>query len=270
MSRTDKEMEALAEIVRSYGSVAVAYSGGTDSSLVAKVAHDLLGERAVAVTINSPLSTSSELARAKENAKAIGIRHYVVEVNPLTEGRFASNPPDRCYVCKLAYLRETVRLSQRLGIRTVVDGTNAEDLKTHRPGTRALKQLGIRSPLAEAGLGKADVREMSKVLRLRTAKDESNPCLATRIPYGETITMEKLRRVEKAESFLREKGFVDVRVRSHSTTARIEVSAGQLARLATTTTRNEVVMELKSLGFDYITMDLEGYRTGSMDEVLDR
>lgn len=270
MSRTDKEIEALADIVRAYGSVAVAYSGGTDSTLVAKVAHDILGDKAVAVSIVSPLSATSDTARAKEGAKSVGIRHYSIELNPLTEGRFASNPPDRCYVCKLGYLREIARLAQRLGIGVVADGTNADDLKAYRPGTRALQQLGVRSPLADAGLGKSEVRALSKALRLRTADRESSPCLATRIPYGETITIEKLRRVDKAENFLRGKGFTDVRVRTYSTTARIEVSPSQITRLTSSRMKNEVVRTLRSIGFDYVTVDLEGYRTGSMDEVLQR
>ncbi|MCU0859308.1 MAG: ATP-dependent sacrificial sulfur transferase LarE [Thermoplasmata archaeon] len=270
MSRTDKQMEGLADVIRSYGSMAVAFSGGMDSSLVAKVAHDLLGDRAVAVTISSPLLTASEIARAKEIAKVVGIRHYVMELNPLTEGRFASNPADRCYVCKLGYLREISQLAGRLGLRTVADGTNADDLKAYRPGARAVQQLGVRSPLAEAGIGKSEVRQLSKALKLRTATLAPSPCLATRIPYGETITVEKLRRVEKAEAFLRDKGFADVRVRVHGTTARIEVSAEQLPKLATARTRNEVAKALRAMGFDYVTMDLEGYRTGSMDEVLGR
>ncbi len=270
MSKTEDKMEALAEVVRSLDSVAVAFSGGTDSTLVAKVAHDLLGDRAVAVTVNSPLYPSSDLGRAKETAKELGIRHYIIDLNLLTEGRFASNPPDRCYVCKLADLREIRSLADRLGIKEVADGTNADDLKDYRPGMKAVQQLRVRSPLAEAGLGKPDVRELSKALKLRTAVSESSPCLASRIPYGETITMDKLRMVEKAEAFLRDRGFTSVRVRVHGTTARIEVASEQVTRLVTTKTRDDVVQALRSIGFDYVSVDLEGYRMGSLNEVLPR
>jgi len=251
-------------------SVAVAFSGGADSTLVAKIAFDELGERAVAVTVKSPLFSASELAQAKTIAKTIGIEHIVVSADPLKDRAFSSNPPNRCYLCKLDILKRIKGVADERGLNKVIDGSNADDQEDYRPGLKAKDELGVRSPLAEIGLGKKDVREVSRILKLTTAKKIPSPCLASRIPYGETITEEKLRMIEESEEFLKAKGFEQVRVRVHGSSARIEVSPSDVPRLASPGARIPVIKKLKSLGFTYVSLDLEGYRTGSMNEVLGR
>ncbi len=270
MKDTHRKLAKLRKIVRDLESAAVAFSGGADSTLVAKIAHDGLGKRAIAVTIDSPMYPASELRQAKEVAKRIGIDHIVIRVDPLADTNFISNPPDRCYLCKLDDLRHIREIADSKGLKEIVDGSNADDLKDYRPGLRAKDEMGVRSPLAEAGLGKEDVRRISVSLRLPTAKKSSSPCLASRIPYGETITREKLMMIEEAEEFLRAKGFEQVRVRIHGDSARIEVSPKEVERLASPGTRIAVTKRLKLLGFEYISLDLEGYRMGSLNEVLRR
>jgi len=268
MKTLDRKLQRLRGLVRSFGSTAVAFSGGTDSALVAKIARDELGGKAVAVTIDSPMYPSSELAGARSVAKRIGIEHVVVRVDPLGEREFASNPPDRCYLCKLDDLRQIRRVADERGFKHVLDGSNLDDQADYRPGHRAKEEMKVRSPLAEAGLTKADVRAISRALKLPTARKSSSPCLASRIPYGEVITREKLRMVEEAEEFLKAKGFEDVRVRMHGAMARIEVASVDLARLTSPGTRVSIVKKLKSLGFTYVALDMEGYRMGSLNEVL--
>ena len=268
MKTLERKAEKLRKLARSASSAAVAFSGGVDSTLVAKVAKDELGPKAVAVTIDSPLYPASELRGAKKVAGAIGIEHIVIRTNPLKDRRFVSNPVERCYICKLEDLRRIREFADSRRLKEVMDGTNADDGCDYRPGMKAKEELGVRSPLAEAGLTKLEVRELSKALRLSTAKKSSSPCLASRIPYGETITEEKLAMIQEAEEFLSTKGFDGVRVRLHGLMARIEVQPKDIARLTSPGTRTAIAKRLRSLGFTYITLDLEGYRTGSMDEVL--
>ena len=268
MRQWERKAEKLRSLVSALGSAAVAFSGGADSTLVAKIARDELGARVIAVTIESPLYPRSELDAAKNVARRIGIRHLVVRTDPLTSKAFSSNPADRCYLCKLEDLKQVRKIADERGLKEVVDGSNADDRTDYRPGMKAKEKLGVRSPLAEVGIRKEDVREISKALRLPTASKRASPCLASRIPYGEIITKEKLRMIEQAEDYLRSKGFDDVRVRAHGTVARIEVSPDQISKLASGTTRSAIARKLHSIGFSYVSLDLEGYRMGSMNEVL--
>jgi len=269
MTEIDRKLDRLRKLVRSYGSAAVAFSGGMDSTLVTKIARDELAET-VAVTVDSPMYPRSELAKARDVAKRIGIEHVVIKTDPLKESHFTANPPDRCYLCKLDDLRQIRGLAQERGLDHVLDGSNRDDRNDYRPGLRAKEEMRVKSPLEEAGLTKADVKAISRKLRLPTASKSPSPCLASRIPYGETITIEKLRMVEEAEEFLRAKGFDDVRVRIHGQSARIEVASKDIPRLANPGTRISVTRKLKSLGFTYVSLDMEGYRMGSMNEVLRR
>ncbi len=270
MKSDDAKLARLRKLVRSYGSAAVAFSGGTDSTLVSKIAKDELGTCAIAVTIDSPMYPSSELKAAKDTARQIGIEHVIVKTDPLGTKAFVSNPPDRCYLCKLEDLRHVRSIADERGLDEILDGTNVDDNADYRPGLKAKKEIGARSPLADVGLGKEEIRRISKRLGLPTARKSSSPCLASRIPYGETITREKLGMIEEAEEYLTGKGFDQVRVRVHGSSARIEVAPGEVARLASPGTRIAIIKKLKSLGFSYVSVDLEGYRTGSLNEVLKR
>jgi uncharacterized protein len=270
MKTLDRKLSHLRDLVRSFGSAAVAFSGGTDSTLVARIAKDELGDKTVAVTIDSPMYPASELAKAKGVAKSIGVEHVVVRVDPLDDSTFITNPPDRCYLCKRDDLTHIRRIADERGLREVLDGSNADDREDYRPGTKAKEEMKVRSPLAEVGLTKANVRAISKALLLPTAQKSSSPCLASRIPYGEMITTEKLRMIEEAEEFLKAKGFDDVRVRMHGNMARVEVSPKDIGMLASSGMRVSVTKKLRSLGFTYVSVDLEGYRMGSLNEVLRR
>lgn len=254
--------------MRSFESAGIAFSGGLDSSVVAKVAVEELRDFTAAFTVDSPMMTRKDLANAKMMAKSIGVRHIVLKSNLLSSPSFVSNPPDRCYMCKRAVMDDIITAARGLGLRSVVDGENADDRKERRPGSRACRERGVRSPLAEAGLSKKDVVTLARRLGVRNPERPPSPCMATRIPYGSEITTEKLRTIERAEEYLRSKGFIQVRVRHHGDTARIEVPPKDVGKLMGDRTRQLVDRRFKSLGFSYVTVDLRGYRSGSMDEVL--
>ena len=261
----------LEQIFRDIGGAVVAFSGGVDSTFLLKMAVDTLGaENVLAVTARSSTYPESELREARRAVEAFGVSHEEVDSEELQIEGFAENLPDRCYYCKKELFGKLVEIARREGYNTVVDGTNADDAFDHRPGRKAARELEIRSPLLEAGLTKEDIRSLSKEMGLRTWDKGSFACLASRFPYGDMITEEKLEQVGLAEEVLREAGFRQFRVRHHGTVARIEVAAEEIPRLHDAGFAGRIVRALKELGYKYVTLDLEGYRTGSMNETLDR
>lgn len=246
----------------------IAYSGGIDSTLVTKVAFDVLGDRALAVTANSPSLMPEDFADAKAQAAEMGVAHKVVETHEMDNEQYTSNPVNRCYFCK-SELHDTLRpLADELGYPYVVDGLNADDLKDYRPGIAAAKERGVRSPLAEVGITKLEVREISKQLGLPWWDKPSQPCLSSRFPYGELITTEKLHRVGRAERYLRDLGYRNIRVRSDGETARIELMPDEIQTFVTQVMLPELVAAFQGFGFSYVTLDLEGYKSGKLNRVL--
>lgn len=262
--------EKLKSIIKDCGKIAIAFSGGVDSTFLTKVAKDVLGENAVAVTISSILVTDDELKEVDDFCKAENIEHLIYKADVLSIPGFENNPPDRCYICKKAIFTNVQNLVGERGISVIAEGTNVDDDGDYRPGMRAIKELGVRSPLKEAGLTKAEIRELSCMLGLKTWNKPSCACLASRFAYGEVINKDKLDMIYSAECYIRSLGFEQFRVRLQDEIARIELRPADIQKFIENGIKDKVSEKLHALGFKYVSLDLDGYRLGSMNEVLNR
>lgn len=266
---SERKLLSLRGVLSSLESICIAYSGGVDSTFLLRVSKDVLGENVLAVTATSPTYPQRELNEAIESAQKIGVRHLLISSNELDIPGFSQNTTNRCYYCKHDLFRKLKTEAEKYGIKTVADGSNYDDTKDYRPGRKAAKEIGVRSPLCEVELTKSEIRYLSKELGLSTWNKPSLACLSSRIPYNEKITEAKLKQVEEAEGILRDLGFTQFRVRHHNDMARIEFIPDEISLLNDYRMRLSIDSALKSLGYKYVTVDLKGYRTGSMNEVLE-
>lgn len=264
----DLKFQTLKNSIKSLGSVAIAYSGGVDSTFLLKVAADVLGDKVIAITAKSTTYPEREFKEAVKYIGDIGAKHIVIISEELEIEGFAKNPIDRCYFCKKELFSKVRKVADDNNINAVLDGSNADDVSDYRPGMKAANELKVISPLKNAGLTKDNIRELSKSLGLPTWNKPAFACLSSRFPYGNEITVEKLSMVERAEQFLMDLGFRQIRVRHHGDIARVEVNAEERNKFFDIELMDKVANELKSFGFKYVTLDLLGYRTGSMNEVL--
>ena len=262
------KLEALKDYIRGLGSLAVAYSSGVDSTFLLKVAHDVLGDRCIAVTAQGASFPKREREESEDFCAKEGIRQIIFETHEMEKEEYASNPSNRCYYCKHTLFSDVIDIAKREGIAYVAEGSNMDDLGDYRPGLQAIKELEVLSPLRQVELSKAEIREYSRVLGLPTADKPSFACLASRVPYGDKITGEKLAMVDRAEQCLINLGFSQMRVRAHGDLARIEVPKEDIGRFFDGKLRDDVVKAVREAGFAYVSLDLSGYRSGSLNEVL--
>lgn len=264
----EQKLAELQQIFQTMDKALIAYSGGIDSTLVAKIAYDVLGDRSLAVTAISPSLLPEELEEAQNQAQIIGIKHELIITEEMDNPNYTSNPINRCYFCK-SELHDKLKLfALQKGYPYVIDGVNADDLQDYRPGIQAAKERGVRSPLSEAGVTKIEVREITKILGLSWWAKPSQPCLSSRFPYGEEITITKLQRVGRAEIYLRQLGYSNLRVRSEGDTARIELFPENIKDFVNQVNLDDLITYFQELGFIYITLDLEGYRSGKLNRQL--
>jgi len=264
----DAKFTHLTEILRQSDQVLVAFSAGVDSTFLLKAAHLALGEGVVALTASSASVPPGELDAARSFAVSLGCQHIVLDSHEIDNPAYAQNPVNRCFFCKDELYKICRDQADKLGIVTIVDGTNLDDLKDHRPGLQAADQWGVRHPLVEAGLTKNEIRRYSHELALPTWDKPSSPCLSSRFPYGTSIDLEKLKKVGACEVFLKELGFREFRVRYHGELARIEVNPNEFDRLFDKTVRDAIVKRFKEVGFKFVSLDLQGFRSGSLNEGL--
>ena len=267
--KSEEKLENLKKMISEMGHVLIAFSGGVDSTFLLKVCVDVLGrENVIAVTASSPTYQMDEMEEAKKIAQFFGVKHVIIHTNEMGNEKFLSNTVERCYFCKKELFSKLKEIAAEHGIKHVLDASNADDSLDYRPGMKAARELGIKSPLLEAGITKEEIRKFSKEMGLPTATKPSQSCLASRFPYGEKITEEKLKMVAEAEKFLKELGFKVVRVRHHGNIARIEVDKNEMVRLMEERIRKKIYERLKEIGYTWVCLDLMGYRSGSMNEAI--